>query len=214
MTQSKKRWVLDKFTDLLIVILGITIAFQLGKITETEKTKKQEKYIYKELLADLKDDEEDLEDLIKRQKKKKDRLEELSSIVLEGGLTNATVFELHQLLNNVAQFSSTNTTYKMIVANGQLPMIKKNKQRKALFEYYENDQSYVFYEEIEWERVEALNEMVMENYLFIGQNEPPEIVNTIVFKNIVTMNYFNLKLKVEEYENHLKMNKKLQKALD
>ena len=80
MSKRKRPWLLDKIADLVIVILGITIAFQLGKMQERDKKADEVTYVYNELLSDLESDKEELQNLIKSQNKKLTRLEELAKI--------------------------------------------------------------------------------------------------------------------------------------
>ena len=211
--KNKRPWLLDKIADLIIVILGITIAFQLGKMQERDKKTDEVAYVYSELLSDLNTDAEELTELIESQSEKLTRVEELAKTTLGEELTSESFFELHQLLNSVGTFSINDITYKVITANGQLPLIKTNEERKRIIGYYEHDQLSGFYEDLEWKRVDALNSIVMKEYLFTGEELPKEVIQSVEFKNIILMSYFNLELKVKEYEDQLERNEALVKLL-
>ena len=86
----------SKFIDLLIVIIGITIAFQLNNLNDSNKSKAKEKDYLKSFYEENRDNESSLSLAIEFTLKTKDDLDSLKQILLSKNYQDDRIKNLYQ----------------------------------------------------------------------------------------------------------------------
>lgn len=148
------------FGEILIVIVGISIAFSLNKCSEKNKSEAQKKQYLTSLQQDIEQDKEQLEDNISLIERK---IEVASSILpkLSNPDPNVTYDVRH--IYKVAQltdFTPKDFTYQALVNSGDLKLIDDLELKKAIEKHYANYQSIAN----AYERQEIINKDYLGNY--------------------------------------------------
>ncbi|GAB4241878.1 MAG: hypothetical protein Tsb0034_19160 [Ekhidna sp.] len=185
---NKINW-LDHLTNLLVVILGISIAFYLEGYRESEASKNRERQYLESLTADL---EADLEAL--------DTLRQINELISKAvvSLSNASVDQRYEdqstLRNDVLiiqynpPFTPQRTIYESMKSAGQMNQITDFELRKSITELYEQyyrgtDQ----YDDALSEHVrDFIKPFCMEQVKFTSANSVDDaFLNHHVFRNMI-----------------------------
>ncbi len=126
----------SKIVDLLIVIVGITIAFKLNTWNESIKTNLEAKnYIesfYEENLAN----ETNLVSALEFSESSKKDIDTLKQILLSKNYTDNRIKTLTASMMGLANYSPSITTMENIKASGEFELIKEIELRKRLISTY------------------------------------------------------------------------------
>lgn len=183
---AKTTW---KYTlrEIIIVIIGITIAFSMNKCADNLKDNK----LRKEYLTNLKSDvEADQVQLLKNIEAIDNKIKICSEII---PVLNSEKDQDMRLMNNIfaiikyENFSPKNITYKTLINSGDLKLIDDFKLKTAIQQHYTN------YEELSevYMRHTSLIKDYLGNYLVNHadydqiQNGKAPFLNEIKLKNIV-----------------------------
>lgn len=183
---AKTTW---KYTlrEIIIVIIGITIAFSMNKCADNLKDNK----LRKEYLTNLKSDvEADQVQLLKNIEAIDNKIKICSEII---PVLNSQKDQDMRLMNNIfaiikyENFSPKNITYKTLINSGDLKLIDDFKLKTAIQQHYTN------YEELSevYMRHTSLIKDYLGNYLVNHadydqiQNGKAPFLNEIKLKNIV-----------------------------
>ena len=185
---KKINW-LDHIANLLVVILGISIAFYLEGWREEASNRMQEKKYLESMATDLQTDIEALDTLLKIN-------EEISSALVNLSLASvgkpyesdsALMFQTLKIQYN-PPFTPQRTAYESLKASGKLDLISDFGLRNQIVDLYEQ-----FYRGT-GEYDDALNQHVrdfvkpyyMKNARFTGpQSIDPSFLNDDEFRNII-----------------------------
>jgi len=123
--------------EILIVIIGITIAFSLNKCAESNQDKKLEKLYLENLKNDIETDKHNLEQNLEKLKSKKDIL--LNSfkyfnptIPKRDSILTISFFQTAQII----EFSPKSTTHQTLINSGDLKLITDFNLKTAIQEHY------------------------------------------------------------------------------
>jgi hypothetical protein len=183
---TKATW---KYTlrEIIIVIIGITIAFSMNKCAENVKDSKLKKQYLINLKRDVEADKIQLEKNIKAIDKKLTICAEIIPVL------NSEKNQDMGLMNNIfaivkyENFSPKNITYKTLINSGDLKLIEDFELKTAIQQHYSN------YEEMsdDYVRHTSLIKDYLGNYLvnhanydLIYEGKAP-FLNEIKLKNIV-----------------------------
>lgn len=134
---KKINW-LDHLTNLLVVILGISIAFYLESYKEEKNNRNQEQKYIESIRADLKVDIETLDTLMSINKSISEALVTLSdaSIGSSYGSDTALMNYIFRIQYN-PPFSPQRTTYESLKASGKMDLIGDFELRNKVVDLYE-----------------------------------------------------------------------------
>ncbi|NQZ78025.1 MAG: hypothetical protein HRT61_18270 [Ekhidna sp.] len=134
---KKINW-LDHLANLLVVILGITVAFYLEGYREAKSNRKQEREYVHALIADLKKDEAVLDTLGKVNSFIAEALVELSNASVGRSLEDGEVLKNHMFsIQYNPPFSPQSTTYESLKASGNIDIITDFQLRNKIVDLYE-----------------------------------------------------------------------------
>lgn len=134
---TKKTW---KYTlrEIVIVIIGITIAFSMNKCADNLKDNKLKTQYLTNLKSDIEADKIVLKKNVEAINKKLAVCAEIIPVL------NSNKTQNMQLLNNIfaiveyENFSSKSTTYKTLINSGDLKLIDNFELKSAIQEHYAN----------------------------------------------------------------------------
>lgn len=147
--------ILHYFGEILVVTIGIFIAFQLNNYSEAQKTKSREENSLKRIVSDLETERKWL---------KKDRndfarsKEKLQSILYEGDRKNLD--SLYHYLGKEYVHYNFSVEYSTLKFSGQLFLISNDSVRSSLVKYYEL--SYAYSEKIAERHKDFVEEDLLE----------------------------------------------------
>ena len=124
--------------EILIVIVGISIAFSLNKCSENKKNETQKQQYLNSLIQDIEEDKAQLESNISQIDEKINISTELLSLLNTNNPEKLTkmrgVYTIAQLTN----FTPKNFTYQALVNSGDLKLIDDLELKKAIEKHYAN----------------------------------------------------------------------------
>jgi hypothetical protein len=188
MKKSKRKLNIDwksKFIDLLIVIIGITIAFQLNNLNESNKSKTQEKDYLKSFYEENRDNESSLSLALEFAFKTKNDIDSLKQILLSKNYEDDRIKNLSASMMTLSDFHPSLITMENITASGDFELISNFEYREKLIDTYNSYQTT------------SQLEGILSDYV-------NQYVTPFFFKNIRFSDFTSLKenfIKNPEFEN-------------
>lgn len=175
------------FTELLIVIIGVTVAFYISTLSEKEKEKEIRKNYFTELIEDIEADQKELEFVIKKNSEKQDHLVNSLKFYENPILFKDSIMEAAFLVGNYTFFEPDNITYQSIVASGDFKIIHNKEIKKGLVQLYS---TYSNIQKIQDGFLNALDEnyfpLLVKNVDYsTGELQNPSFVTNIQVKNYI-----------------------------
>ena len=134
---KKINW-LDHIANLLVVILGISIAFYLESYKERKNSRFYERQYIEGLVEDLDSDIEQLDTLMSINERRIEALVGLSNASIGRQIIGDTVLMNYMLsIQYNPPFSPQPTTYESLKSSGKMDLISSFEQRSAIIELYE-----------------------------------------------------------------------------
>ncbi|HEY5826114.1 MAG TPA: DUF6090 family protein [Cyclobacteriaceae bacterium] len=127
----------SKIIDLLIVIIGITIAFKLNNWNETNKTESKVQEYLKSFYDENNVNQENLVSVLEYSKSKKRDVDTLKGILLSNNYSDKRIKTLTTKLMGMANYSPIITTMQNISSSGEFDVIKDIELRRLLIDTYE-----------------------------------------------------------------------------
>ena len=144
MKKIKRKLKIDwksKFIDLLIVIVGITIAFQLNNLNESNKSKSKEKDYLKSFYEENRDNESSLSLALEFALKTKNDIDTLKQILLSKDYEDDRIKGLSASMMALSDFSPSLITMENITASGDFELISNFENRENLIDTYNSYQT-------------------------------------------------------------------------
>jgi len=218
MKKTKKKLKIDwksKLIDLLIVIIGITIAFQLNNLNESNKTKTQEKDYLKSFYEENRDNELSLSLALGFAFKTKNDIDSLKQILLSKNYEDDRIKTLSASMMAMSDFHPSLITMENITASGDFELIRNFEYRKKLIDTYN---SYQTTSQLEGILSDYVNQYVtpffFENVKFSDFSSLKEnFIKNPEFENIVIGYDALLTQKLKGYEVNLEKLKELNQLL-
>ncbi|MCB0398553.1 MAG: hypothetical protein KDD26_02835 [Winogradskyella sp.] len=148
------------FGEILIVIVGISIAFSLNKCAEDNKSKAQKKQYITSLKQDIEQDKAQLEGNINLIKEK---IEIVSSLLPKLANPDPNInYDIRDIykIAKLTDFTPKDFTYQALVNSGDLKLIDNLELKKAIERHYSNYKAILN----AYERQEIINKDYLENY--------------------------------------------------
>ena len=217
---KKIKWKLDKdwkskLIDLLIVIIGITIAFQLNNFNESNKSNVQERDYLKSFYEENRDNELALSSALEFALKTKNDIDTLKQVLLSKNYEDDRIKNLSASMMALSDFHPSLVTMENITESGEFKLISDLEYREKLIDTYN---SYQTTSQLESILSDYVNEYVtpfffrnirFSDFTSLHDNfkESPE------FENIVIGYDALLTQKLKGYEENLKKLKELNQLL-
>jgi len=205
----------NHLVELLVVFIGISLAFMLNNWRENRSDQiMAEKYI-NSFRNDIEYDFAQLDSIISRDEKKLDRFIQLIKSLKDN---SATISDAERIIGDMATlnpFMPKISTYESIKNSGHLNLLTDYNIRERLIQYYQSLEDKKL--------VEEMNMLYMNNYIipFIHENADfmkGKIINRNIIKNHnftnLVLGYYQLLLQqVDAYKNLSELNKELKLLL-
>lgn len=133
---KKKDWT-GYLLELLVVIIGVTIAFGLNNWREGSKQDDLEELYLQSLQNDLAQDAAMLADWKDRQEATIARIGQLIAMKTSGRVVEDSLSACFRAMNYSLAFVPTSSTFRSMESSGNLSIISDFEMRKALTTYYE-----------------------------------------------------------------------------
>lgn len=139
--------------EILIVIIGITIAFSLNKCSVQKDNDRLSEMYLTNLKRDLEQDKSSLEVNLEKFESKRNKINNITSLLSSGsnldGQHNALIFEVSDL----EKFKPNNVTYNTLVNSGDFKLIKDFNLRKAVEAHYNNTYNTILSDYLRMENI-------------------------------------------------------------
>jgi len=188
MKKTKKKLKIDwksKLIDLLIVVIGITIAFQLNNLNESNKSKAKEKDYLKSFYEENRDNESNLSLALEFAIRTKNDIDSLKQILLSKDYQNDRIKNLSASMMVLSDFNPSLITMENITASGDFELISNFEYREKLIDTYNSYQTT------------SQLEGILSDYV-------NQYVTPFLFKNVRFSDFTSLKenfIKKPEFEN-------------
>lgn len=218
MKKTKKKLKIDwksKLIDLLIVIIGITIAFQLNNLNESSKSKTQEKDYLKSFYKENRDNESSLSLALEFAFNTKNDIDSLKQILLSKNYEDDRIKNLSASMMALSDFNPSLITMENITASGDFELISNFEYREKIIDTYN---SYQTTSQLEGILSDYVNQYVtpffFENVRFSDFTSLKEnFIKKPEFENIVLGYDALLTQKLKGYEVNLEKLKELNQLL-
>ena len=205
----------SKFVDLFIVIIGITIAFQLNNLNETKKSIIKEKEYLKSFANENRDNQKNLALALEFSIKNKNDIDTLKEILISGNYTDKRILNLSATMMVMSDFNPSLTTMENITSSGEFELIRNNELRKSIISTYNSYDNTAKYEALLSEYTkEYITPFFFKNIRFRDfKSLDQDFVKDPHFENIV-MGYSALLVQIiDGYKTNLEKVKQLKGLL-
>jgi hypothetical protein len=218
MKKTKKKLKIDwksKLIDLLIVVIGITIAFQLNNLNESNKSKTKEKDYLKSFYEENRDNESNLSLALEFALKTKNDIDSLKQILLSKDYQDDRIKNLSASMMALSDFNPSLITMENITASGDFELISNFEYREKLIDTYNFYQTTSQLEGILSDYVnQYITPFFFENVRFSDFTSLKEnFIKKSEFENIVIGYDALLTQKIKGYEVNLEKLKELNQLL-
>lgn len=165
------------FGELFIVIVGITIAFNLNRCSQKSEDKKLKQQYLANLVIDLEQDKKVLQQNIKATKNRSEKIKEIIKIINSGQLLNASHNMLVFEASEMEGYTPANSTYSTLVNSGHLNLIDFE-LRRAIEKHYTETNTRIL---SEYERMEIIHKKYLADYYIYHANYDKFSSNEFVF---------------------------------
>lgn len=217
--KKKRRNKIDwgsKFLDLLIVIIGISIAFQLNNSSESNKQKEEAKEYLLHFKEETAENQKSLKEALAFTQSNKTQNDTLKAILLRADYSDERIGGLITSLVSMSNFNPNQNTMQNITASGQFKLIRNYKLRKRILNTYNGFKNTA--------KLEELNVNYINNYItpFFFENVRFSNFTSVdssfsqkpAFENIVFGYSVLLDQLINGYEKNLTQLAELAEALD
>jgi len=205
----------SKFIDFIIVIIGITIAFQLNNISDSNRIKNKELNYLRSFFHESLSNETKLQSALNFTVSSKKNIDTLNNILILGNYKDVRIKELLKHVTSIADFNPSIVTMENITASGEFQLISDYECRERLIETHN---AYKTTEKIEELLFTYVNQYItpffIKNTRFSNLSSiDDDFIKKIEFENIVIGYSGLLTQKVEVYKTNIEKLKKLNQLL-
>jgi len=206
----------SKLIDLLIVTIGITIAFKLNTWNESKKHEHEANIYISSFIKENGSNEERLLKALEFSQKSKSDIDTLQSLLLSKRYSDTRVEGLIATMMALTQFAPTTTTMENINSSGEFELIADGALKESLIDTYN---SYETSHKLEGMLNDYLNNYVtpyMFEHIRFSSFKPinDSFIDDPIFENIVIGYSVLLNQKISGYKNTLERVKLLDQDLN
>ena len=205
----------SKVIDLLIVIIGITIAFQLNNWNESKKSDLEVKDYIESFYEENIDNEANLVSALEFSVSNKKNIDTLNQILLSKNYTDKRIKILTASMMGLAGYSPSITTMENITASGEFELIKDIELRKKIISTYNTYNTTLKLEGLLAEYVNTyVTPFFFDNVRFSDFSSiHSDFIKEPLFENIVFGYEVLLNQQIRGYQDNLKKIKLLNENL-
>jgi putative acetyltransferase len=204
----------NKVFDLIIVILGISIAFQLNNLKLENDKRILERFNYESLISDIEEDITDINVIVGDLGRDRQLASRYLKSIEAGTANPDSLGIVIGNLMSLESFPGNQDTYLTLVSGSGLSNITNPEIRRQITEYY-GHYAYVN----RFERVHT--ELILEFYKYVSPHldilnqrvTDPALVKDIQTKNYLVIFVSNLNSGIEDYQDALKQAEDLRAAI-
>ncbi|MBK6264148.1 hypothetical protein JKA74_03790 [Marivirga sp. S37H4] len=207
-------WI-SKLIDLLIVIIGITIAFQLNNLRESNKSVAKEKEYIKSFYDESKDNESYLSSALNFSISNKNDIDTLKQILLSGRYYDKRIKVLTASMLGMENFNPSITTMENITASGEFELLKDIELRKRIINTYDFYNTTLELENLLTDYVNKYVTPVWFNHIRLSNMSyiDSTFIQGPLFENVVFGYEVLLNQQIKGYQENLERVKHLNKIL-
>lgn len=175
------------FGEILIVIIGISIAFSMNKCAEIKKNNTQKKLYLENIKSDVKIDKNNLQKNSALIGQKIQTINEFIHLISnDDSLNGKSIFKLFTVFN-LTEFYPKDITYQTMINSGDFKLIDNFELKAAIEEHYSNYKSILKdYERQEIIHKDYLGDYMIHNMDFEAMKKGQSgLKNQNLFKNIL-----------------------------
>lgn len=204
------RFLVQPFVELLIVIVGVTIAFWLNTRAELSKEQQTVQNYYIELKSDLEADRKRLDFSIERNGIKLKSMMQAIQFYDEDIPNRDSIFAYSQLLGNYHFFEPNDITYRTMINSGDLKLISNLELKRKLVSLYDR---YDVIDYLQKNHLQALDLNFFPKYVYMVDYIDGKVIMPIE-EDILVKNYFawaanELSMHIAYYKSGLEKNMEL-----
>jgi len=205
----------SKIIELLIVILGITISFQLNNLNESSKLNAKEKDYLISFFNENKFNESNLIEVLEFSMQQKEIIDTLKNIFESKVYSDNKIMDYIAKMMILANSNPTITTMESITASSAFELIKDTELRKSLINTYNTFNTIVSYENFLSAYVDKHLTPYIFNNIRLKDFTPinSDFIKDPLFENIVLGYDALLYQQIKGYEESLKKVKQLDQLL-
>lgn len=218
MKKIKFSWKIDwksKLIDLLIVIIGISIAFKLNTWNETINKNNEAQEYLESFYSENKINSENLNQALNYTEKNKNDIDTLKYLLVSKNYDDNRIKQLIASMMMITDFSPTITTMENITASGEFDLIKDLELREIIIDTYKTYSSTLKLEKILTDYVnEYATPYFMKNIRFQDFSSINNDFKQDPFLENIVLGYdVLLNQQINGYKKNLERIKKLDKML-
>ena len=211
----EKKWK-SYFVELLIVIIGVSIAFWLSQIAEEKREDVVRTSYLNDIQSDLKDDLKSLDNAIEFNAKKIDRTYEVVTLFSDADDNRIVIVGHSMEILSYGFFSPKNFTYKSMIASGDFKLIKDNEIKRELVKLHSRYQDI---DNLQINFLQAMDDsfipLVMQNIdMTTGKSVNPNFHKDLSVKNFFIFTVNDLSHHVSSYNDAKKSILKLDSLIN
>ncbi len=127
----------DKFVELVVVVIGITLAFMMNRSYENHKNKQVEYQYLQSFKDDIGSDLKQLDTLLRHQERQLQKIKNSQSLFSRSTINPDSAMTLIGALTTIYIYSSQKTTYETIKSSGNFNILSDYRLKQALIKYYQ-----------------------------------------------------------------------------
>jgi len=206
----------EKVIDFLIVIFGITIAFQLNNWNEIRKSELKERNYIQSFYEENIDNETNLKNALSFSLSNKKNIDTLIHIIQSKNYSDRSIQTLLQSMLQISNYNPATTTMDNITASGEFELIKDINLRKEIINNYKTHNTTLKFEGLLLDHMNNyLIPFYFENIRFADPHPlDKDLINTPLFENIVFGYSVLLNQQIDGYQNNLEKIISLNEELD
>ena len=149
------------FGEVLIVIIGITIAFGINKSADLRKDNQLKKQYLLNIVKDLEEDKEELDSIIKKLDDKIAVIGGITPGLLTDTDTENKIAQNLYKISTVIDFNPNNITYLSLINSGDMKLINDFELKKTIEKHYSSTYKIL---SKDYERQEAISRKYLADY--------------------------------------------------
>jgi acetyltransferase-like isoleucine patch superfamily enzyme len=204
---------INKIFDLLMVVLGVTIAFQLNNSKGNADRKSLERFYKESLLVDVNTDIQRMTDIVNSLEK--DHAELMAYLPLMDKLPADSLAKPLMAVMSFETFSEKDNTYRALVASNGFGTFNDHQLIEIITEYYSSYTAIRRFEQVYTEVIFKLSEFMARSVIFDqGRIVDKSVTSAPQTRNLLFVTEGQLNTGLEDYEDALNRAKNLKMALE
>ena len=185
-SRSLKRYLTYALGEILLIMVGVLLAFQVGNWNDNRKNKKTEIAYYKNIQRQLNDDKKIINFNIAYNNKYLGQFVFANKLIAENDRSKMdTLSKISLKLIRYSDFHRASNIYETIVNSGQIKMLQN---QKIIEDLQRLEETYVYINKMESIHLDAIKQIILPDLIAVmnfseQKAENPDKLYTISFQN-------------------------------